>query len=324
MTVYQMPVWELQSLPGLAQVEVRLKEFSQGNDRLTAEFSAAVTDGGKRLRPALVLLCGAFYRAKQDVLIDLATAVELIHTASLVHDDIVDRAATRRGKPTLSKRWGEHQAVLYGDFLFARAFSLLSKHGLSGTLGEMTEAISLMCEGEIEQSSLLFNCDVTEAEYFSYIHKKTAYFLSACCLAGAEACGMPAAEKKLLAGFGLQLGYAFQLTDDLLDISGNAAGMGKPAMQDLKAGYLTLPLIKLLRDKRHGCAVRRLITEKDFSAANIQFIHQALTQCGILEETNEHAGLLLDRAKQNLGKLPLKPPRLLLTRLADYLSRRTS
>jgi len=319
-----MPVWELQSLPGLAQVEVRLKELSQGNDRLTSQFSAAVTDGGKRLRPALVLLCGAFYRAKQDQLIDLATAVELIHTASLVHDDIVDHAATRRGKPTLSASWGEHRAVLYGDFLFARAFSLLSKHGLTGTLGNLTEAISLMCEGEIEQSALLFNCDVTEADYFSYIHKKTAYFLSACCLAGTEASGMPTAEKRLLAGFGLQLGYAFQLTDDLLDISGNAAGIGKPVMQDLKEGYLTLPLIKLLRDRQHGCTVKRFITEKDFSVANLQYIRGALEQCGILAETNRKAGLLLERAKQNLKKLPFKPPRLLLTRLADYVARRTS
>ncbi|MFW0861253.1 MAG: polyprenyl synthetase family protein [Dethiobacter sp.] len=186
----------MQSLPGLAQVETRLKEFSQGNDSLTAQFSAAVTDGGKRLRPALVLLSGAFYRGKQNQLIDVATAVELIHTASLVHDDIVDHAKTRRGKPTLSAKWGEHQAVLYGDFLFARAFSLLTKHGLVRTLGDMTQAISLMCEGEIERSALLFNCDVTEADYFSYIYKKTAYFLSACCLAGADACRMSEAEKK--------------------------------------------------------------------------------------------------------------------------------
>ena len=324
MTVYQMPVWELQSLPGLAQVETRLKEFSQGNDRLTAHFSATVTVGGKRLRPALVLLCGAFYRARQNQLIDIATAVELIHTASLVHDDIIDNAATRRGKPTLSAEWGVQKAVLYGDFLFARAFSLLSKHGLNGTLGNMTQAISLMCEGEIEQSALLFNCDVTEADYFSYIHKKTAYFLSACCLAGAEACGMPVAEKRLLAAFGLQLGYAFQLTDDLLDISGNATGMGKAVMQDIKEGNLTLPLIKLLQDKRHGCTVRQLIAEKDFSAANLQFIRQTLLRSGILAETNEKAGLLLKRAKQNLEKLPLKPPRLLLTRLADYVAHRTS
>jgi len=319
-----MPVRELQSLPGLAQVETRLKEFSQGNDGLTAQFSANVTDGGKRLRPVLVLLGGAFYRAKQNQLIDIATAVELIHTASLVHDDIIDHATTRRGKPTLSAKWGEQQAVLYGDFLFARAFSLLTKHGLTGTLGNMTQAISLMCEGEIEQSALLFNCAVTEADYFSYIHKKTAFFLSACCLAGAEACEMPAAEKRLLTAFGLQLGYAFQLTDDLLDIGGNANGMGKPVMQDLKEGYLTLPLIKLLRDKRHGCAVKRIIAEKDFSAANLQFIQQALTQCGILAETSRKAGLLLERAKQNLEKLPLKPPRLLLSRLADYVARRTS
>lgn len=324
MTVYQMPIWELQSLPGLKQVEARLKELSQGDDTWTPQFSAAVTRGGKRLRPALVLLCGTFYPAQQSELIDTAAAVELIHTASLVHDDVIDHASTRRGQPTVSARWGDRQAVLYGDFLFARSFSLLTKHGLTGTLGNMTRAISMMCEGEIEQSALLYNCSVTEADYLAYIHKKTAYFLSACCLAGAEACNMPANERKALAAFGLQLGYAFQVTDDLLDITGHAGTMGKPVMHDLKEGNLTLPVIKLLRDSRYGFQVKKVIEERAFSADNLLFLRSAMDDCGIVEETRERARSLLSRAKQNLEKLPLKPPRQILSRLADYVGRRTS
>ena len=324
MTVYQMPILELQSLPGLRQVEARLKELSQGEDRWTPQFSATVIRGGKRLRPALVLLCGSFYPSLQSELIDVATAVELIHTASLVHDDVIDHAAYRRGQPTVSASWGEHQAVLYGDFLFARSFSLLTKHGFTGILENMTRAISLMCEGEIEQSSLLFDCGVTEADYLSYIHNKTAYFLSACCLAGAEACGMPPEEKKPLAAFGLQLGYAFQITDDLLDYTGHSGNTGKPVMHDLKEGYLTLPVIKLLRDPIHGFRVRAIIEKKAFSDENLSYILTALNTTGILHETRERARVLITRAKQNLEKLPLKPSRAILSRLAEYVARRTS
>jgi heptaprenyl diphosphate synthase len=324
LTVYQMPIWELQSLPGLKQVEARLRELSQGSDAWTPQFSASVIRGGKRLRPALVLLSGAFYPATQSELVDVAAAVELIHTASLVHDDVIDHASLRRGHATISAQWGENRAVLYGDFLFARAFSLLTKHGFTGILDNMTRAISLMCEGEIEQSSLLFDCSVTEADYLSYIHKKTAYFLSACCLAGAEVCGMPPVEKKALGAFGLQLGYAFQITDDLLDLTGQTDTTGKPVLHDLKEGILTQPVIKLLRDPYYGFRVRKIIEDRAFSEEHLLFIQNALHERGILTETRERARTLIARAKQNLEKLPLKPHRPILSRLADYVVRRTS
>ncbi|MCW3489398.1 polyprenyl synthetase family protein [Dethiobacter alkaliphilus] len=318
-----MPIWELQSLPGLKQVEARLRELSRGEDSWTPLFSDSVIRGGKRLRPAMVLLCGSFYATPQTELVDMATAIELIHTASLVHDDVIDHAASRRGHPTVSAKWGDHQAVLYGDFLFARAFSLLTKHGQVGVLENMTRAISLMCEGEIEQAALRFNPNVTEADYISYIHKKTAYFISACCLAGAEACDMPPAEKKALATFGLQLGYAFQMTDDLLDYTANPGALGKPTLQDLKEGYLTLPVIRLLKEPRFALHVRKIIENRDFTANNMEFISRALQECGILQQTQERARTLIARAKRNLEKLPQKPPKIILSRLADYVVRRT-
>lgn len=318
-----MPIRELQSLPGLKQVEARLRELSRGDDPWTPRFSDSVTRGGKRLRPSMVLLCGAFYASSQSELIDIATAIELIHTASLVHDDVIDNSTSRRGQPTVSAKWGDHQAVLYGDFLFARAFSLLTKHGQTGVLENMTRAISLMCEGEIEMAAQRFDPNVTEADYISYIHKKTAYFLSACCLAGAEACDMPTTERKALAAFGLQLGYAFQMTDDLLDYTASADTLGKPILQDLKEGYLTLPVIRLLQEPRYGPHTRKVIQNKDFSANNLNFICNALDECGYLQETQERARALIFRAKKNLEKLPLMPSRAILSRLADYVVRRT-
>ncbi|NLZ93367.1 MAG: polyprenyl synthetase family protein [Firmicutes bacterium] len=323
MTISQVLFTDLQSLPGLQQVETRLQEMSRGTDLWTPQFSAAVTSGGKRLRPALVLLCGSFNVSSQHQLIDVATAVELIHTASLVHDDIIDHAAYRRGRPTISATKGNHQAVLYGDFLFARAFTLLTKHGLHEILGYMTQAISLMCEGEIEQANQLFNYQLQEKDYYFYIYKKTAYFLAACCRAGAEACGMPQAQKDALEAFGLQLGYAFQLSDDLLDFLGDSRITGKPALQDLHEGYLTLPLIKLLKHPLYGLQTQQIIAERDFTDANIAFICRALHESGIIEEVKEKTRELITQAKQNLEVTALKPARVILARLADYIIQRT-
>lgn len=323
MTVYQMPLRELQSLTELKQVEARLREICRGDDQWTPLFSSVVTGGGKRLRPALVILCGSFLPAPKSELIDVATAVELIHAASLVHDDVIDHASSRRGRPTVSAQWGEHQAVLYGDFLFARSFSLLTRHGHSGILGNMTRAISLMCEGEIEQFAHRYDCSVTEADYMSYIHKKTAFFLSACCLAGGEVCGLPHVQRKLLAAYGLQLGYAFQITDDLLDFCGSSATMGKPVLHDLKEGYLTLPVIKLLQQPQHRGRVKDIITQQEFGAENLSYIQNALEVSGILFDIRQKARATVARAKQNVSKLPSKPQRVILSRLADYVTQRS-
>ena len=191
------------------------------------------------MRPALVLLCGSFGSAARSLLTDVACAAELIHAASLIHDDVIDHAAFRRGMPTISSRWGNHRAVLYGDFLFARAFYLLTKHGMATVLNNMTRAISLMCEGEIIQSNLLYDCSLTEAQYFSYIYKKTAYFIAACCLSGAQAGGLPA-TCRTAGQFRTPDWLAFQLTDDLLDFQEMKSPWAN-SLWDLREGYLTWP-----------------------------------------------------------------------------------
>ena len=322
LTTDQKTLSRLLTLPGLEEVEKRLQELSTGFDDYTPLFAKVVTGGGKRLRPALVLLCGSFTSAPPAVLVDVACAVELIHAASLVHDDVIDHAQLRRGLPTVSAQGGDHQAVLYGDFLFARAFSLLTKPQTAQILESMTKAISLMCEGEIEMANLLYNCDFTEADYYDYIYKKTAFFLSACCLAGTQAGKASQTVCNALAAFGLHLGYAFQLKDDLLDFTGKAEITGKPALQDLREGYLTLPVIKLLQHPLYSTYTKKIITDRNFTVQNLRFIRQSLDESGIVTELENDVRNFTAKAKQYLNLLPKKPGRIILARLADYIAQR--
>ena len=219
-----------QSLSPLLQaVEARLQEM--GSDQAGALGVYAghmIRAGGKRLRPLLVILCSGIDDPVCQPLIDIATAAELIHTASLIHDDILDQAATRRGIPTLNRLQGNHTAVLAGDLLFATAFGLLARAHCSGALAVMTDAIRDMCQAEIEQKEAMFQFSVTEGMY----------------LAGGQA---PEAVASL-AAYGRNLGLCFQITDDLLDFTGDSATLGKPSGSDLAQGILTLPVIYLLNN----------------------------------------------------------------------------
>jgi heptaprenyl diphosphate synthase len=239
-----------QSLSPLLQaVEARLQEM--GSDQAGALGVYAghmIRAGGKRLRPLLVILCSGIDDPVCQPLIDIATAAELIHTASLIHDDILDQAATRRGIPTLNRLQGNHTAVLAGDLLFATAFGLLARAHCSGALAVMTDAIRDMCQAEIEQKEALFQFSVTEGMYLSRIEKKTASLLAACCSAGALAGGQAPEAVASLAAYGRNLGLCFQITDDLLDFTGDSATLGKPSGSDLAQGILTLPVIYLLNN----------------------------------------------------------------------------
>lgn len=315
LTVYQLPPKNFLGVPEMEFVEKRMAEICRAENPWWQEF-AEFLQGGKRLRPALVLLCGSFGSPDRQALADTAAAAEFIHAASLIHDDIIDGSDTRRNRPTVFARWGTHRAVLYGDFLFARAFSLLSGCGYPGVLANMTRAISLMCDGEIHQYSRSFDITLTEADYFAYIHKKTAFFLSACCMAGAMIGGLGENLQGCLGSFGLQLGYAFQITDDLLDLCGTPQETGKPVLHDLTEGYLTLPVIRLLRHPFYGPEVARIIQERRFDAENLFRIKEMMVKAGVLADIQKKAHSLIQRARENLKHLPNKPAKAVLTKIA--------
>ena len=207
-----------------------------------------VSSGGKRLRPALFLLAahggGAFDRTRA---MPIAAALELIHTASLVHDDVIVEAETRRGAATTNAKWGNQVAILSGDYIFARAFKLVAETGYpSHVYVKLAQLVCTLSEGEILQDRTVYQVPAGEDAYYERIRRKTADFLEICCELGAAAGGMNAADTANFAQYGHAIGMAFQITDDLLDLRQTSEDIGKPAGRDLAQGYVTLPVIRAL------------------------------------------------------------------------------
>ncbi len=233
-----------------------------------------VRSGGKRLRPALYLLAakaGAAY--DREKAIPLAAAIELIHMASLVHDDVIDRADTRRGAVTANAKWGNQIAVLTGDHMFARAFSLVSHKGYPEGVGEgLSSLVQGLCAGEILQDSSLYDVGIDLEEYERRIEMKTADFLSVCCELGAIVGGASTETTEKLKAYGKAIGMAFQITDDLLDVTGEEERIGKPAGNDIRQGVVTLPVICALdtspdKEELRGIVTNQAMTDDDVRRA---------------------------------------------------------
>ena len=206
-----------------------------------------ITAGGKRLRPALVLLAGRSGEARQHrrALVDLAAAVELIHTATLIHDDIIDDSVLRRRQPTFHSRFGTERAVLMGDYLYATAFAILAELNDSQATRVMAEVCQQMSRGEFLEVEHRFNVAMTEDDYFQVIRDKTASLIAACCRLGAQVAGARPQTVRQVSEFGWNFGMAFQIMDDCLDLVGEEAAVGKNLRADLDKGLLSLPIIYL-------------------------------------------------------------------------------
>lgn len=236
-----------------------------------------VQAGGKRIRPALYLMCARGGVPNQAQLLPMAVAIELIHMATLVHDDIIDNAATRRGRPTANARWGNHSSVLTGDYLFAKAFSaiILAQKDM---LKILTDVICNICEGEIVQLKEAFNANQNEADYRLRVAQKTADFIAASCELGAISGGLDEKSVIQVREYGYALGMAFQITDDILDITASAEQLGKPVGNDLRQGIVTLPAIYALKNSPHCDELRNIIINQNMSddevKRGLEIIHQ--------------------------------------------------
>ena len=241
-------------------------------DLVTEVGTHLVTAGGKRIRPALCLLAA---RGGNDFdlarVLPLAEALELIHTASLVHDDVIDEADTRRGEPTANARWNNQVAILSGDYIFARAFALIADGGYGDYIAKRLAA--LVCNlsvGEIIQDHTVYQAVKDLDNYYNRIQKKTADFLEICCEVGAIAGGMTKEDAQKLAEYGHAIGMAFQITDDVLDILQTSEKIGKPAGNDIRQGIVTLPVIRALQVSDEAAELEKIITNPEMSAADVE------------------------------------------------------
>ena len=223
-----------------------------------------VKAGGKRLRPALYFLANIKGVRSKNVM-DLAVALELIHMATLVHDDVVDNASTRRGIITANAKWGNQISVLTGDYLFSKAFSLVAQNPDSRIMSVLTDLICAMSEGEIIQNQEIFIPEMEESVYFNKIAKKTADFIAASCELGAIMAEMSANDVASLREYGYCIGMAFQITDDILDITATSEKMGKPVGNDLLQGIVTLPVIYAMNNSSAKEELKQIVANTNMT-----------------------------------------------------------
>jgi geranylgeranyl pyrophosphate synthase len=317
---------EILPLEELSEVEEQLRESLGSEVPIVAELSDYLfRSKGKRLRPTLAILfyklCGA--HGSRETLVEMATVLELIHLATLVHDDVIDESAERRGRPALWTIFGSRMAVLQGDFIFSRVFAILNRQEARLRF-LITDTVEEVLEGELLQEELRWQIP-TERGYFAVIQRKTAALISAACAVGAliGGPGLPEEQLQGIREVGLRLGIAYQMADDLLDIFGDGH-LGKPRWKDRDEGWITLPYLRLLAqvDGRAQEWLRRLIRTEELSAAEREELLQLFDYFNIKESFTAEAQALVNEAKRLLAEVEESELKQLLLGMMDSVVER--
>ncbi len=262
-----------------------------------------IRGGGKRLRPILMLFAGHFGDFNEQKMMEVAAGLELLHMATLVHDDIIDDAKLRRGEMTAQSKFGQNIAVFVGDYLLTKSYLMFSRHLSRHSLNRLNKIVKLICEGEINQYQEKYNYDLTVTDYLKRIRRKTALLFGACTYIGAYESGVRNKQLINLYKFGLELGMTFQVQDDLLDFIGSEDKTGKKVGQDIKAGIYTLPLIYLL-DSEYVQDIKKILSKDVLSKADFEVITELTFQEGCIEKSRMVGQKFLDRALYYLDRLP--------------------
>ena len=316
----------------LAPIKQELETVTQRmlsvlSDPVASMVAYLITAGGKRLRPALVLLAGAAGPSPdRPALIDAATAVELIHTATLIHDDIIDQSALRRAQPTFHARWDVERTVIMGDYLYATAFTILARLRRPELMEIMADVCQQLSRGELREVEARYRLDLTESEYLDIIRDKTASLIGGCCRCGAVLGGCPPDAVESWTIFGVNFGLAFQVIDDCLDLIGDQRQLGKSIHTDLDKGALSLPMIYLTqtlssRERRRLFApLRTRSTDPVFLAR----VARAAQSAGSIAKAQGQAKALVHKALEALEGLPMNGLEDACQQLAEYaISRRS-
>ena len=324
----------MEKAPALAQIFEPIRDDLQ---RVEEEFGRHVqsqvdlipqigkyiqTSGGKRIRPAVLLMSARLsgYRGDRGAL--YAAVVEFIHTATLVHDDIIDESDLRRGRPAVHSRWGNDITVLLGDYLYIKSMSMALTHDTLDLVRVLCDVTLKMIEGELYQLTKNGDADITEDEHFEIIRRKTAYLFGGCGQIGGMLGKVSADREQALREYGFNLGIVFQLVDDLLDFTGDAEALGKPIGADLREGKMTLPLIHLLGQDDEGIGteiVREIIASKTATKEQWDTLLRLLKDHRSLAYANQRAVSFAERAKKQLQAFPPSADRDALLALPDYV-----
>ncbi|AFJ45518.1 octaprenyl diphosphate synthase [Shimwellia blattae] len=282
-----------------------------------------VSGGGKRIRPMIAVLSARSLGYQGDAHINIAALIEFIHTATLLHDDVVDESDMRRGKATANAAFGNAASVLVGDFIYTRAFQMMTGLGSLKVLKIMSDAVNVIAEGEVLQLMNVHDPDITEENYMRVIYSKTARLFEAASQCSAILAGASEAQELALRDYGRYLGTAFQLIDDLLDYSADGETLGKNVGDDLNEGKPTLPLLHAMR---HGTAEQAAMIRKAIEQGNgrhlLEPVLEAMAACGSLEWTRQRAEEEADKAIAALDVLPDSPDKQALIGLAHIAVRR--
>lgn len=272
------------------------------------------------MRPALSLFGARFYDFQLEKVLPLAVALELIHMATLVHDDVVDASMTRRGMPTVKAVFGNSVSTYIGTYLFARSLILISAYEDKPLVSRVLSDTSVkMCEGEIQQISTSFDINQNLKDYFYRIKHKTALLIAASVQLGAVACGAPENIYMPLRRYGLNIGMAFQITDDILDLVADQRQLGKPIGSDLRRGIITLPVIYAMGKSGRDNRLVELVGKVDKSEAEVREAIDAVKKCGAIEYSFGLAEKYIKKAKSELEDLPALPVRDTLASAADFI-----
>jgi len=277
--------------------------------------------GGKRIRPAVLLMAARMCGCTDERAVLHAAVLEFIHTATLVHDDIIDESDLRRGRQAVHSRWGNDVTVLLGDFLYIKSMSLALTQDRLDVIRLLCEVTLRMIEGEIYQLTKNGDVDLTEDEHFDIVRRKTAFLFAGCAKIGGMLGTATAAQQDALWEYGLNIGMAFQIVDDLLDFTGEEVTLGKPIGGDLREGKMTLPVIHLLArgDARTGALLRKIVDERTATLDEWREIRAQLVHMRSLDYARRVAGDFVDRAKAALYAFPDSSARDALMYLPDYV-----
>ncbi|MBH9967763.1 heptaprenyl diphosphate synthase component II [[Bacillus] enclensis] len=303
------------------QIEKELETAIESDSRLLNQASLHLLQaGGKRIRPVFVLLSAKFGEYDIDSVKNAAVALELIHMASLVHDDVIDDAELRRGKPTIKSQWDNRIAMYTGDYIFARGLEYMTNIKNPEAHQILSHTIVELCKGEIAQIKDKYRCDQNLRDYLLRIKRKTALLIAVSCQLGAIASGAPEEVHRRLFRFGYHVGMSYQITDDILDLTASEEELGKPAGSDLWQGNITLPVLYAMEDPALRSEIERV--SENTSAEEMKKVIASILASDAIERSHRVSRMYLDKALEDLEHLPQNRVKKTLKNVANFIGKR--